>query len=77
MTPRASTMHPLSYVSWSTKDPSIEEHDSPDEDADATTVSIGGPEAGTLLRTSLGTVSSERRSRVLVVEDNDVLRMLL
>nr|GAT60998.1 histidine kinase [Mycena chlorophos] len=79
MSPRASTIHPLSSLSWKRRrDPSIQERDTPSpENDELKTISIGGVEAGTLLKTSVGTMNSERRFRVLVVEDNNVLRMLL
>ncbi|KAF7317041.1 Histidine kinase [Mycena chlorophos] len=79
MSPRASTIHPLSSLSWKRRrDPSIQERDTPSpENDELKTISIGGLEAGTLLKTSVGTINSERRFRVLVVEDNNVLRMLL
>ncbi|KAF7327444.1 Histidine kinase [Mycena kentingensis (nom. inval.)] len=76
MSPRASTIHPISSASWRRRVPSIEERDSPPpESEDSNTITIG---VGTLLKASVGTVNpDQRRFRVLVVEDNNVLRMLL
>ncbi|KAJ7056611.1 hypothetical protein C8F01DRAFT_1372605 [Mycena amicta] len=77
MSPRASTIHPLSSLSWRMRDSRIEERDTPSpENDDLPTITVG--DVGTLLKTSVGTINpDQRRFRVLVVEDNNILRMLL
>ena len=49
--------------------------DSPDSDNLVPTISVGT--GGTLLKASISSIKSERRFRVLVVEDNSILRNLL
>jgi hypothetical protein len=80
MSPRSTTVHPLSSTSWRTLSSTAEKEEPgtpPIEDGDVDpTISIGA--GGTLLRSSMGTINSdERRFRVLVVEDNSILRNLL
>ncbi|KAJ7116368.1 hypothetical protein C8R44DRAFT_792314 [Mycena epipterygia] len=82
MSPRSSTVHPLSSLSWRKLSSTAEKEESEpaemagEEDEVVPTVNIGI--GGTLLRSSMGTISSdERRFRVLVVEDNSILRNLL
>ncbi|KAJ7106458.1 hypothetical protein C8R43DRAFT_1045557 [Mycena crocata] len=82
MSPRSSTAHPATSTSWRTLSSTAEKEEPPQveaaEDADEVvpTVSIGV--GGILLRSSVGTINSdERRFRVLVVEDNSILRNLL
>ncbi|CAL1716850.1 unnamed protein product [Somion occarium] len=83
--PRALTAHPA--TSW-TQLPSQEEQDDEDADRDYTsdsgatsqnssspTVAVGT--GGTLLKSSVGTGSAKNGVRVLVVEDNAILRNLL
>ncbi|KAJ7510381.1 hypothetical protein B0H11DRAFT_1958755 [Mycena galericulata] len=80
MSPRSSTAHPLSSLSWQTLSSTAEKEEppaaGPDDEEVVPTINIGS--GGTLLRSSVGTISSdERRFRVLVVEDNSILRNLL
>lgn len=81
---RAFTAHPLS--SWSNLNSTIEQDDdgnaefqpdSPDfpQSPSSSTVAIGT--GGTLLKSSVGTLQPKRVIRVLVVEDNAILRNLL
>ncbi|KAJ7454785.1 hypothetical protein FB451DRAFT_1279374 [Mycena latifolia] len=77
MSPRSSTAHPLAPLSWQTLSSTAEKEEPPagvEEDEVAINIGTGG----TLLRSSVGTINSdERRFRVLVVEDNSILRNLL
>ena len=81
--PRAVTAHPL--TSWAHM-PSTFEQEEPDSDStpsspqmsavpSSTTISVGT--GGTLLRSSVGTIERGGPLRVLVVEDNSILRNLL
>ena len=74
MTPRSSTAHPLPVVRRPllTASESVE---TVDPDTLVPTITLGS--AGTILRSSVGTLDSEHRFRVLVVEDNGILRNLL
>ncbi|KAJ6570203.1 CheY-like superfamily [Mycena vulgaris] len=80
MSPRSSTAHPLASKSWQRLASTAEKEEPepptmPAED-DEEAINIGA--GGTLLRSSMGTINSdERRFRVLVVEDNSILRNLL
>ncbi|KAJ7678532.1 hypothetical protein B0H17DRAFT_1078584 [Mycena rosella] len=80
MSPRSSTVHPLASTSWRTLS-STSEHEEPSaaDEEDEVAINIGtAGTGGTLLRSSIGTINSdERRFRVLVVEDNTILRNLL
>lgn len=71
---RSLTAHPLHVVRrpLSTASESVE---SVDPDPSVPTITFGS--AGTILRSSVGTFDSEHRFRVLVVEDNGILRNLL
>ncbi|KAF8207185.1 hypothetical protein K438DRAFT_1962797 [Mycena galopus ATCC 62051] len=78
LSPRSSTAHPLTTLSWQTLSSTAEKEELPvEEDGELDpTINIGP--GGTLLRSSMGTINSEeRRFRVLVVEDNSILRNLL
>ncbi|KAJ6468450.1 hypothetical protein C8R45DRAFT_837983 [Mycena sanguinolenta] len=79
LSPRSSTVHPLTTLAWKTLSSTAEKEEPPIEEGEGDpTVSIGV--TGTLLRASMstGTISpDERRFRVLVVEDNSILRNLL
>ncbi|KAJ6496474.1 atypical/HisK protein kinase, partial [Mycena vitilis] len=80
MLQRSSTAHPLTSTSWRTLSSTAEKEEPSstptEEDGEIPTIKIGAH--GTLLRSSIGTISSdERRFRVLVVEDNSILRNLL
>ncbi|KAJ7242776.1 hypothetical protein B0H12DRAFT_1132007 [Mycena haematopus] len=77
LSPRSSTAHPLTTLSWQTLSSTAEKEEPLVEDGEVEpTVTIGV--GGTLLRSSMGTINSdERRFRVLVVEDNNILRNLL
>jgi hypothetical protein len=80
--PRSSTVLPMSS-GWNTLAATLERDESPvgnssmaAEHSSTPTISIGS--GGTLLKSSVGTIStSERRFRILVVEDNSILRNLL
>ncbi|CAA7266924.1 unnamed protein product [Cyclocybe aegerita] len=77
MTPRSSTAHPVPAV-WRRPSPISDIPDSPDPDAPVPTITIGS--SGTLLEASIGSLEpddNEHRFRVLVVEDNTILRNLL
>lgn len=71
---RSSTVHPLPVVRR-TLTPASESVEKADPDTPVPTITLSS--GGTLLSTSVGTLSSERRFRVLVVEDNGILRNLL
>ncbi|KAJ6570210.1 hypothetical protein DFH09DRAFT_917594, partial [Mycena vulgaris] len=78
MSPRSSTAHPLASKSWQRLASTAEKEEPPttpgEDDEEAINIGAGG----TLLRSSMGTINSdERRFRVLVVEDNSILRNLL
>ena len=73
MTPRSLTTHPLPVVRpLPTASESV---DTVDPDNPVPTITLGS--GGTILRSSVGTLDSEHRFRVLVVEDNGILRNLL
>ncbi|KAJ7739315.1 hypothetical protein B0H14DRAFT_2990917 [Mycena olivaceomarginata] len=75
---RSSTAHPLTTLSWQTLSSTAENEEPPaEEDGDIDPMlSIGAN--GTILRSSMGAITSaQRRFRVLVVEDNTILRNLL
>jgi len=74
MTPRSSTAHPLPMVQQLLPSAS-ESVETADLDTPVPTITLGS--GGTLLKSSVGTLDSERRFRVLVVEDNGILRNLL
>jgi hypothetical protein len=82
MFPRSSTALPISS-GWSTLASTLENDEHPIGSPNAnsghsptSTISIGA--GGTLLKSSIGTINtSERRFRILVVEDNSILRNLL
>lgn len=82
MFPRSSTALPISS-GWNTLASTLENDENPVSSSNANsgqsptpTISIGS--GGTLLKSSVGTInSSERRFRILVVEDNSILRNLL
>jgi hypothetical protein len=74
MSPRSSTASPAT-TSWHSLS-SIAQGKTPDSDPVVPTISIGS--GGSLLKSSVGTIDTrERRFRVLVVEDNSILRNLL
>ena len=75
MAPRSSTAHPIS--SWKGSLPASKPAEVPDKETPMPTISLDL--GGTLLKSSLGTLHhpEERRFRVLVVEDNSILRNLL
>lgn len=72
--PRSATAHPLSTVRRPLST-ALESIESVDPDTPAPTITLGS--GGILLKSSAGTINSERRFRVLVVEDNGILRNLL
>ncbi|RPD61183.1 hypothetical protein L226DRAFT_462336 [Lentinus tigrinus ALCF2SS1-7] len=81
--PRAITAHPL--TSWSHMPPTVEQEESESESTpsspqmsampSSTTILVGT--GGTLLKSSVGTIEPSGPLRVLVVEDNSILRNLL
>ena len=74
MAPRSSTVHSIS--SWKSSLPASKPTEVSVEETPMTTISLGS--GGTLLKSSLGIPHlEERRFRVLVVEDNSILRNLL
>ena len=75
MAPRSSTALPLSAVRRSLPTASESIETVVDPDTPVPTIALGSD--GTLLRSSVGTLDSEHRFRVLVVEDNGILRNLL
>ncbi|KAJ7650665.1 hypothetical protein FB45DRAFT_1050572 [Roridomyces roridus] len=78
MIQRSTTVHPITSSSWRklAVTPETPELSPTAEGDEVPTINIGT--AGTLLRSSVGTISSDiRRFRVLVVEDNSILRNLL
>jgi len=75
MSLRSSTVHPIP-ASWQSLASASEGRESSDPDTVVPTISIG--QGGSLLKASVGGFGSpERRFRVLVVEDNSILRNLL
>ncbi|KAF7424282.1 His Kinase A domain containing protein [Pleurotus ostreatus] len=73
--PRSSTAHP-GVTSWKALVSPIEADESPEPEIVGPTIPIGN--GGTLLKSSVGTIDvAVRRFRVLVVEDNSILRTLL
>lgn len=79
MSPRSTTAHPTAPV-WkplsSTSETDDESDDSNLDDPAMPTIAVGT--GGTLLQSSIGALQAhERRSRILVVEDNSILRGLL
>ncbi|KAF8150767.1 hypothetical protein B0H34DRAFT_801693 [Crassisporium funariophilum] len=74
MTPRSSTAHPVPSF-WMPLPPAPEAVETPDPETPVPTITVGS--GGTLLKSSVGSLDSERRFRVLVVEDNSILRNLL
>lgn len=74
MAPRSSTAHPIS--SWKSSLPASKPAETPDDETPMPTITLDS--GGTLLKSSLGVLHpEERRFRVLVVEDNSILRNLL
>ncbi|KAK7454471.1 hypothetical protein VKT23_011227 [Stygiomarasmius scandens] len=80
--PRANTVHPTSASSWKMsvlheKDEKDEkDKETPDPDTVEPTITVGA--GGTLLKSSVGTLQpKEQKIKILVVEDNTILRNLL
>lgn len=73
MTPRSSTANPLP-TRWELHQ-SDESVETTDPDAPVPAISLGS--GGSLLKSSVGSLAPGRRFRVLVVEDNSILRNLL
>lgn len=80
MHPRAATFHPI-MPSSRTNSPSMANVRLPISEAESSssigdgTINVGA--GGTLLKSSVGTLDRQGRVRVLVVEDNQILRDLL
>uniref|UniRef100_A0A0W0F757 histidine kinase n=1 Tax=Moniliophthora roreri TaxID=221103 RepID=A0A0W0F757_MONRR len=76
MNPRSATVHPTSSTSWRMDTSTVDEGDeSLDPDTVEPTITVGS--GGTLLKSSVGTIQSEHKVKILVVEDNTILRNLL
>ncbi|KAL5526390.1 hypothetical protein ACEPAF_8113 [Sanghuangporus sanghuang] len=77
MTPRANTFHPVLSKRISIPTPKVSPPQEYPSSPGDTTITIGA--GGTLLKSSVGTWSRQgnNRTRVLVVEDNQILRDLL
>ncbi|KAI0261503.1 hypothetical protein BC834DRAFT_830062 [Gloeopeniophorella convolvens] len=81
--PRSVTVHPV--ASWSGMPVPHEEEDAPPGRARALSQSLGptsptipvGDTGGSLLKSSVGALEAKKSVRVLVVEDNSILRNLL
>ncbi|KDR78910.1 hypothetical protein GALMADRAFT_224162 [Galerina marginata CBS 339.88] len=73
MTPRSSTANPAP-AKWGLLR-AVESDEIPDPDTSVPTISLGP--GGTLLKSSVGSLEQGSRFRVLVVEDNAILRNLL
>jgi hypothetical protein len=73
MTPRSLTAHPLPVVRRPL--PASESVETVNPDTPVRTITLGS--GGTIPRSSVGTADSEHCFRVLVVEDNGILRNLL
>ncbi len=72
--PTANAASPTFHLAFPGGKPS-EPVDRVDPDTSVPTITVGT--GGTLLKASLGSVITERRFRILVVEDNNILRNLL
>lgn len=80
MSPRSMTVHPLANRTWKTLMPPAEadEIEVPDQDLTAVVPAVTLGSGGTLLKSSIGALQpQEHQFRVLVVEDNAILRNLL
>ncbi|KAJ8072841.1 hypothetical protein PM082_016400 [Marasmius tenuissimus] len=77
MSPRSMTIHPSSSTSWAQSAMSTmpETEEKPDPDTVEPTITVGS--GGTLLKSSVGTITKEHKVKILVVEDNSILRNLL
>lgn len=76
LTPRSSTAHTVPNLWQNPAVPSSTSiSDEPDPDTPVPTITVGS--GGTLLKASIGSLTPERHLRVLVVEDNNILRSLL
>ncbi|OCH95405.1 hypothetical protein OBBRIDRAFT_720758 [Obba rivulosa] len=81
--PRAATVHPL--ASWSHMASTAEQDEPEPEPPDSIALSQSNPTSptisvgtgGTLLRSSIGTMEVKGPPRILVIEDNSILRNLL
>jgi signal transduction histidine kinase/CheY-like chemotaxis protein len=74
MAPRSSTAHPLPVLRRPLS-AAVESVETVDPDTRVPTITSGP--GGTILKSSVSTLDSEHRFRVLVVEDNGILRNLL
>jgi Histidine kinase-, DNA gyrase B-, and HSP90-like ATPase len=75
MSQRSTTAHP-SATTWHSLSSTDEAAETVDPDTVMPTITVGA--SGSLLRSSIGTVdTTNRKFRVLVVEDNSILRNLL
>ncbi|KAF9266548.1 hypothetical protein L218DRAFT_956321 [Marasmius fiardii PR-910] len=77
MSPRSLTVHPRSSTAWSRSSaPATKIEETVDPDTVEPTISVGS--GGTLLKSSVGTIQTrEHKAKILVVEDNNILRNLL
>ncbi|KAL0577654.1 hypothetical protein V5O48_004343 [Marasmius crinis-equi] len=77
MSPRSMTIHPSSSTSWAGSVSSLQEaEETLDPDTVEPTIAVGS--GGSLLKSSVGTIQGkEHKVKILVVEDNSILRNLL
>ncbi|KAJ4480084.1 atypical/HisK protein kinase [Lentinula aciculospora] len=78
MSPRSTTAHPVGPSSWNMATSTVveEKADSPEPDANEPTITLDS--GGTLLKSSIGSIETKsKKVRVLIIEDNLILRGLL
>ncbi|KIK62531.1 hypothetical protein GYMLUDRAFT_41990 [Collybiopsis luxurians FD-317 M1] len=78
MSPRSTTAHPNGASSWKQEYHTVAEEkpDTPDPDTNEPTITLDS--GGTLLKSSIGSIDTKaQKLRVLIIEDNVILRGLL
>jgi signal transduction histidine kinase/ActR/RegA family two-component response regulator len=78
MSPRSTTAHPNGPFSWKLASVTVaeEQPDTPDPDTNEPTITLDS--GGTLLKSSIGSIDTKaQKLRVLIIEDNVILRGLL
>ncbi|KAF9064190.1 hypothetical protein BDP27DRAFT_1333985 [Rhodocollybia butyracea] len=78
MSPRSTTVHPTTFSSWTLASSSVPEEKpaTPDPDNNEPTITLDS--GGTLLKSSIGSIETKApKFRVLVIEDNLILRTLI
>ncbi|KAF9060821.1 hypothetical protein BDP27DRAFT_1339078 [Rhodocollybia butyracea] len=78
MSPRSTTVHPTTFSSWTLASSSVPEEKpaTPDPDNNEPTITLDS--GGTLLKSSIGSIETKApKVRVLVIEDNLILRTLI